>query len=489
MLKISLNCVKNNYKFYLILIILLSFISKLFNLNYNSPSSDESVYIAIGHSILSNWNWAVYNTASWVGGHTYFYPIITSLGYYYSGIEGSRLINIIFLSISSYFVYLITKKILFRYFGGIFKNRVNLISLFSLIILIFSANSYYISRLATYDMPSFAMLTIGLYYLLLSIDNNYDDNGKAVNFFLTALFISLSFAFKYITILFLPLVVVASYLFIIKHFKKSLLHYWKFYFFVPIVLLIIFVLLTQFNYLKIFITSQITRENFESFKVFMEFLKNTYYIIPYFLIGTVGLIFRKHWKTMMLQLVSLATILSFHVIFGRLSAVDKHSFLLILIIAVFSSVGIYEVYRYKFAKYFLILYMCFYVPYNFYISQRFNFLWPNYKAAINYFEDNMTGSSKLLSENGSSIIITTTKGLNKDNVVTFDWFEYKDLIGNDAYKKAVRDGYFKYIELETNSFSKPEGYAETNSIVLENLDNNYSLVLENKDYKIYKRIF
>ena len=489
MLKIKLNSVFNNYKFYLWFVIFLSFITKLFNLNYNSPSSDESVYIAIGHSIISNWNWAIYNTASWVGGHTYFYPIITSLGYYYSGIVGSRLINIIFLSISVYFTYLITSKMLTRLFGGIFKKRVNLISLISVIVLAFSSSSIYISRLATYDMPSFTLLIIGLYYLVSSVDNKFDDHGKAVNFFLSAIFLSLSFAFKYITILFLPLILVVSYLFINKYYKKSLLHYWKFYFFTPIALLVSVVLLTQFNYLKVFITSQVSREQFNAFEVLVEFFKNTYFVLPYFIIGTVGLVSKKRWRMLIGQTISLSVIILFHVIFGRISALDKHSFLLIFIIAVMSSVGVYELYRKKLVKYLVIAYALCYVPYNLYLSQKYNFIWPNYKTAINYFEDNMTASSKLLSENGSSIILTTYKDLNQENVVTFDWFENEGLIGKDAYQKAVLDGYFKYIELETDSFSKPSGYAELNETVRDSLLGNYSVVLENNDYKVFKRDF
>ena len=91
------------------------------------------------------------------------------------------------------------------------------------------------------------------------------------------------------------------------------------------------------------------------------------------------------------QTISLSVIILFHVIFGRISALDKHSFLLIFIIAVMSSVGVYELYRKKLVKHLIIAYALCYMPYNLYFSQKYNFIWPNYKTAINYFEDNMTG--------------------------------------------------------------------------------------------------
>ncbi len=489
MLKINTNNILKNPKFYLFLILFVSFFSKLFNLNYNSPSSDEAVYIAFGHSILSKWNWGIYNSASWVGGHTYFYPILSSIAYYYNGIIGSRLVNIIFLSLTSYFTYLLVNKISFRLFGGLHKNRISLISLFSSLVVSFSAVSIYISRLATYDMPSFSMLIVGLYYLVLSSDNKFDDQGKATNFFLAAIFLSISFAFKYISLIYLPIIVFVSYLFINNNFKKSLMHFWRFYFLTPVIILLLVVSLTQYQYLKVFITSQIEREQFDAIYILTEFLKNSYYLIPYLIIGSTGLVIKKHWKMLASEVVLIATVIVFHIMFNRVSALDKHVFFIMLITAIYGSVGIYELLKRKYLRYIIYTFMIIYVPFNIYISQRFNSLWPNYNTGISYLQDNMSTGNKLLSENGASIILTTFDNLELDNVITFDWFEYKGKTGEEAYKTALFEGYFKFIELENDTYSKPLAYKYLNEVVRNNLNDNYTLVLENKDYRIYKRDF
>lgn len=489
MSKVYLRGLFLNYKLYLGLIILLSFLTKLFNLNYNSLSSDEAVYVAIGNSILFKWNWAVYNTASWVGGHTYFYPILSSISHYYNGAIGARLLNIVFLSLATYFTYQLTNRLALRMFGGLFKRRTLLVSLLSSVVVAFSATSFYISRLATYDMGSFALLTVGIYYLVLSSENKFDDNSKAVNFFLSALFLSLSFAFKYITIIYLPLIVIVSYLFINKHFKKSLIHFWKFYFLTPLIITLLTLSLTQFQHLQTFVGAQITREHMGALEIITEFIRNTYYLIPVFILGAYGLGSKKHWKLLAAEILSILTIVAFHVVTNRTSALDKHSFIIVFTVAVFGSVGIYEVIKKRVWRYIISAFIILYIPFNMYIANKYNYLWPNFGTAINYLEDNMKSTDRLLSENGSSIILTTYEGLSPHNVVTFDWFEYKNKTGEAAYRQAITEGYFSFIELETNSYTKPEGYALLNSIVQENLDNNYSVVIENKDYMVYKRNF
>lgn len=489
MLKIRFEKLLKNHSFYIWAVLIVSFLSKVFNLNYNSPSSDEAVYIAIGNSILFKWNWAIYNTASWVGGHTYFYPIITSIAHYYNGISGSRLFNVLAISLATYITYLLTNKLITRIFGGLLKKRINFASLSASIIVGFSATSFYISRLATYDMSSFTLMILGIYYLVLSCDNKFDDHGKATNFFVSSLFLSLSFAFKYISIIYMPLIVAASYYYVNRHFKKSLMHFWRFYFLLPLILSIFTLSVTQVQYLNTFITAQVSREHVSIINILTSFFNNTYYLIPFFLIGNFGLVIKKHWKLVTVEIISLLTIILFHILLSRVSALDKHSFLIVLTIAIFGSIGIYETIKKKVWRYIVTGLLILFIPLNMYISTKYKYLWPNFYTAINYFEDNMKPDDKLLSENGASIILTTDNGLSQDSVVTFDWFEYKKEVGEKAYKKAILEGYFDYIELESNSYSKPNSYVSLNALVLENLNNNYSIVLENKDYMVYKRSF
>jgi hypothetical protein len=478
-----------NTNLYLWLVLIISFITKLYNLGYNSPSRDEAVYVAIGHSILFKWNWALYNTASWMGGHAYFYPIVTSFINNYYGIYGSRLLSIIFLSISVYFTYFTTNKLLTRIHGGLFRKRVNTISLLSAVIVAFSQGSIYISRLATYDVPSFTALVVGIYYLVLSCEYKIDDSIKAKNFLMSSLFLSLSIAFKYITVIYLPIIIFVSYKYIFAHFKKSLLHFWKFYFAFPLFISTSILLLTQYQYLITFVSIQTVREYANPVEIIKLFFDNTYYLIPYFVFGIIGLVKKKYWKILLAEFVSIVTIILFHLMFSRTSALDKHSFLISLAVSIFSSIGIYELFTKKIYKYIIYLIAILYIPLNIYFANRFNYLWPNFDKGLLYLQENMKPKDRLLTENGSSIMLSAFGSLSPINVTTFDWFEYKKIVGSEAYKNALKEGYFTYIELEKDTFIKSDSYKSLNKIVSDNLDINYQKVVETDDYVILKREF
>ncbi len=483
-----LKLVKNT-SFYIYLLIIVSFLTKLFNLNYNSPSNDEAVYVAIGHSILFNWNWAIYNFASWLGGHSYFYPVITSIAYFYNGIIGSRILNILFSLLSSYYVYSITEKVLKRINGGLFKSRVSLASLFSSIIFSFSYTVFYISRLATYDMPSFTMLIIGIYLLIDLCDKKYDDQGKAKHFFLASIFLSLSFALKYISILYIPLITITSYIYINRYFKKSLMRFWTYYFFMPLILFVSTLFLSQFSYLLSYITYQINRENYGIVEVSYVFFKNIYLILPVIFLILFNFLYKRRYKLFTFYILWMLIIYFFHLFTNRISAIDKHVIYIVLSTSIFSGFIIYEYLKFKTYKKIIIITITLFSILNFISFKNIANIWPNYTTGINYLSDNMKGSDILLSENGSSLVLIASKKLQNENVVTFDWFEYKNLVNVEAYKKAVVQGYFKYIELESDKYSKPERYKEINKIVIENLDINYKKVLENENYTIYKRVF
>lgn len=477
-----------NTSLYIFVVLFFSFISKIIDLNYNSPFGDEAVYIAIGNSILFKWNWALYNSASWLGGHTYFYPVLSSIAYFFNGIVGARLVNVVISVIGTYYVYLITKKILIKSYGLARPKRIELSALFSAIFVAFSYSMTYVSRLATYDMPSFTSLIIAIYYLIDSSDIKRDEMEKSKRLFVSAVFLSLSFAFKYITSLYIPTIVLFVFIFFVGKNKKMIKPV-VYYFLVPLVVFVSLLSLTQLNYLLTYAFGQVHRESNLPLDIVSAFIRNTYYMIPVLVIVLFNFIKKKDYFKIFVLAISMFTIIFFHLLTGRISALDKHSFLIVLPIAIFVAFPIYELLNKKMLVVVFSILSIFYVTYSMQISTSIKYKWPNYSKTLDYLEHNVDKGDIVLSENSATVILSGSKNINVDDIKTFDWFTYKNKVGKEAYALAVFEGYFKYIELEYVSISKPETYKEIYKVVADNLTGNYSQVFVDDNSVVYKRDF
>ena len=74
---------------FLIIILLIAFVLRVNNLNYNSPFLDEAMHIKLGKKVLAD-SWAEEAPFSWVGGLPLFYPRLSAYAYKVGGILGSR---------------------------------------------------------------------------------------------------------------------------------------------------------------------------------------------------------------------------------------------------------------------------------------------------------------------------------------------------------------------------------------------------------------
>ena len=87
----------------LTLILLASFIVRVYNLNYNSPFLDEAQYLVLGKKVLQG-HWQESAPFSWVGGLPLLYPpLVAIFGIF--GILGARFLNVIFGTVSVYLLY------------------------------------------------------------------------------------------------------------------------------------------------------------------------------------------------------------------------------------------------------------------------------------------------------------------------------------------------------------------------------------------------
>ena len=88
---------------------------------------------------------------------------------------------------------------------------------------------------------------------------------------------------------------------------------------------------------------------------------------------------------------------------------------------------------------------------------------------------------------GPSAILASYERNHPANITTFDWFEYRNFQGDEAYINAVKDGYFNIIELEDESKSKNLLYQKVHLLVKQNLTDSYHLVYAKDNSYVYRR--
>jgi len=159
-------------------VLFLSCLTRIINLNYNSPFNDEAIYIVLGRLGVFQFDWYSYNASQWVAGSIYIYPSITAISSMVFGIAGSRFINVLFMMITLIAIFLITHMLTNR--KGFTAATI------SAALLGGSSVSYYISRLATYDMPSFFFLILSVYFLIVA---QHSDNKMSIPYFFSSVFL------------------------------------------------------------------------------------------------------------------------------------------------------------------------------------------------------------------------------------------------------------------------------------------------------------
>lgn len=119
----------------------------------------------------------------------------------------------------------------------------------------------------------------------------------------------------------------------------------------------------------------------------------------------------------------------------------------------------------------------------------FNTMWRNSDEVLTYLNRKVQTGDKVLAEVGASAILATYDNNYPINTTTFDWFEYKNKSGYDAYISAIRDGYFKYIELDSPDISSVGIHSSLHNTVLANLNTSYAVDFHQDDFVVYKRQF
>ncbi len=469
-------------------ILLLAFALRVINLNYNSPFNDEAIYVVLGRLGIFQGDWWTYNAAGWMAGQPYVYPPLTAISYALGGILGSRFLNVVLgvLAVEAVFVftYLIPSNLK--------QKEKKVAALIAATIIAVSTAALYVSRLATYDLPSFYLFLLGLIFLLYA-QMPGKNHGKY--YFLAFIFVVFSFFTKITIGIYLPFIYVYSFLTARKQGGEHW-RYWKRYFGIPFVFALVAYGVFNMANLKTYFLSQVARDKNPFPVVFKTFWDNTRYVWIMWAFTSVWLFIEKQGKLWFAMSTMAILVFIFHIVTQREPTLDKHTFLTLMFLAPLVGIGFMEYLRIlptkltvRTAAISFAIILLVYGAVSYKELRRFNILWHNSDVVTEYLSHNVHPGDHVLAEVGASAILASYDKNFPPYTVTFDWFEYKQTNGEQAYVNALRDGFFDYIELDGGDQTSEQFHSKLHNLVLANVAGNYKLDYANGGYLIYRRAF
>lgn len=146
---------RNDYHYYLLTLVLLyGLLLTAADLDYNSIFVDEAFHITVGHELLRG---EPCPGCTYVTGSIYLHPIIAAVGDSIAGLNGARFMNALLGIAAALFIY-VTARLLF-------DRRTGLISA---AIFVFSGQTLYLMKLATYDMTAAFFLSLSFMLIVVS---------------------------------------------------------------------------------------------------------------------------------------------------------------------------------------------------------------------------------------------------------------------------------------------------------------------------------
>ncbi|OGG09779.1 hypothetical protein A2154_01625 [Candidatus Gottesmanbacteria bacterium RBG_16_43_7] len=468
--------------FYVILGIIT--IRLLDNLNYNGPFNDEAIYVVVGKLGLFQHDWRSFNADAWVSGWQHLYPALTALAYEIYGIAGSRLLSVIAGILLCETLVLIAVSL-----SGFQKLPAQIVAGITLLTVGFSATFYFISRLATMDIFSFFFTFLGI-LLILKTTNTPWRNGKIL--FLAAVCTAISVLFKYASVILIP----AVFLFGLTQTKShntSWRRMFLIYFVSPLIFLLALFTLIHFQSLTTYFQYEVEGVHSEVSKVLSEIWTSMRYLIPLWVIGIIGLIKEKKWRTLVTLTFLAITIPAYHILTVREQTLNKHIIVTIAAAGITSAIGISNLIMPNRFKLHYISGIISFLLLGAYIflsipdGKNFNVSWTDTRPAMRFFADHSQNGDRILTESGAAIILASYTNNHPEHITTFDWFLYRRLEGDEAYTAAVKDGYFSYVQLEDPSEIKEEHVANLSDKIRSTIGNSYTVAMQKDGLIVYQR--
>lgn len=427
------------------IILIIAFLLRVINLNYNTPFLDEAIYFKLGQSILAG-TWENLAPFNWVGGFPFFYPVISAISGSISQIIGARLFNSLLGTYSVYLMYHFAKNLNLRdnnedneFIGGL-----------SAFILAISSVPIYLSRIAIYDMLSFTLL-LGSLTLLHKVlnHNNRSPWYKENLLFLSSFLLFLSFLAKYTTLIIFPIIALWA---IFQSWNKNNLSLKLVlnYFIVPLIMLSLIYIIWTYSDLVSFWQNQISSVT----PHYSEILSNFFnYSLPVSLFAIPGLIilaFKKN-NFFLYFLFSSLTLPIIHLITNNIDTSIQHTYLVLIYLIPPLSYSLSLLPKWqpalKISVSLLVLFLVYAWSYPQIIELENS--WPNSTAVMSFLKPLVSQENTILTSEGEVTNLALPEIPDK-NITGFWDFDYKGETGTEAYKWAIRDGYFTYILINKN---------------------------------------
>lgn len=454
---------------------------RLYNLDYNTPFTDEAIYIVIGKLGLFEGDWSSYNTQAWMAGFPYLYPSLSALAYSTGGIVASRLLSVLVG------VLIVEEIYRFTYFLGLFEPQTNRVAaLLAMAFAAFFSIGLHISRLATYDGLSILLLLVAMNALLFARQHA---TGKY--YFIAAVSLLFSVLTKIITgIYFIPLAII-SYIQAI-HISSLNARFWKIYFFLAFSAGVLIYLAISWRDLFTYASLQAGRE-FASYELLLSTIwRNTDIFLILAVPSAVALwVARKRLEVAVL--VGCAAILPMvHLATHRWSTLDKHTFFIALFLIPLISYGLALLWKnirstdlkVGYVGFALVIFL-FYMVVEKQLLSELEHAWIDTGEMVEVLLPLVGPEDKVLTEAGAATILALYDKTHPSNVTTLDWIDYRGRNDNQAYAQAVRDGYFNFIELH----GRVEAKKDLTEMIRLELPGRYTLVETREPFEIYARIY
>lgn len=472
-----------------VFIMVVTFIPRLINIYYNSAFNDEAIYIIVGLMGVFERDWWTYNADNWIPGVQFLYPSFTAIAYKIGGITASRLLNVILSVVLVEVIFVLTSYLYHKLTSKkAITKKTFLAGTIAALILGGSEISHYVSRLATYDMPAFTFLFLGL---LLLVHPKPVTSGK--RYFLASMAISFSYLIKIITGIYLPFIIGYFY-FSAKKLGSTNLSFWKKYFLLPTFLMFLGFLSFSFSPLYQYYSTQQDLVKADLSQISQMLWSNSQYIWGFWLVGTVGMFLKKQFSAWATLTFAALWVVCFHLITSRTLSMDKHILIMLSFLSIVAGIGITNLlsfFKNKLlqvgALILIISALIFYWIIGFQKLETFNNQWQNLSSTERKMKEVVKEGDKVLVESGAAMILATYDQNYPPNTSTFDWLEYQNETGEKAFQKAVRDGYFNVIELESDTKPKSDTNYNISQIIKQNLAGSYRLTYSQDGFYIYER--
>ncbi len=424
---------------FLILIILASFAIRAFNLNFNSAFIDEAAYIVIGQKILAGNFGSVFNDITWVGGFPFAYPLFSAVFYEIGGILGTRLFNVFLGTAAVLLIYTFTTQL------NLFKTPKSnqILGLIAAALMATATIPIEASRLAIYDALSFTIFLLGLNFFLKAVRDK-----NRVFYVLTGVTIFISFLAKYTPMFFVPFILLSGW-FLTETKRKNFIKYlW-----IPTILLFgLYFILTAQNLIEFFTTQ--VGDTSTPFEISQTFFKYSWVIYIFSFLGALALWKTKKYEIEGLYFLSLVPLIV-HILTKNNNTMHQHVFLsLIFILPLAGAFFVWIIEKNKItgicATASILIFSIIYANIQLRDLETF---WPNSDRASSVLREKVNTQDIVLAEGSDTILLALQNRIPPDQLIGPFTFDYRNEKGDAAYEKAINDGYFRFVEIESEYFS------------------------------------